>query len=291
MADSAPSTLNEHGGEAPEDLRLEDDYAGPRNLPVDTVTSLDGTVIAYEKSGSGPPVVVIGGGLNDKAMFAPFAHMLSEHYTVYNVDRRGHGDSDYGDPEEYSIHREVEDLAAVIEVAGEPAAVFANCTGGMVAIQAAADGVPMRRLGMYEPPYDSPKATDEQLVELKRLVAAGLREEAVTLFGKDIVGFITDETLEKIKNHPAWQAFVSMAPSAVYDTIISQQHNAVPFDLLPKITVPTLIISGRKSTPSIQEACVTLADRIPDARLIRLPDEGHLYDQRKVAPLMADFFI
>lgn len=290
MTGTVPGAVNDHGGEAPEDLRLTDDYAGPRDLPVEKVTSSDGTAIAYEKSGSGPPVVVIGGGLNDKAMFAPFAHILSGSYTVFNVDRRGHGDSDYGDPDDYSIHREVEDLAAVIEVAGAPAAVFANCTGGMVAVQAAADGVPMRRLGMYEPPYDSPRATDDQLAELRQLVDADRREEAVTLFGRDIVGFITDETLEKIKNHPAWPAFVSMAPSAVYDTIISRQHNAVPFDLLPRITVPTLIISGRRSTPSIQEACGALAEGIPGAGLVRLPDEGHLYDQRKVAPLMADFF-
>ncbi|MEQ4721869.1 alpha/beta fold hydrolase [Nonomuraea sp. B19D2] len=288
MVEAAQAAVDH--GMAPEDLRLENDYAGPRDLPVETVVSADGTRIAFEKSGSGPPVVVIGGGLNDKAMFAPFAHILSGHFTVYNTDRRGHGDSDYGDPETYTIEREVEDLAALVDHIGEPPALFANCTGGMVAIHAAAMGLPLAKLGLYEPPYDSPKATDEQLATLKRLVAEGRREEAVTHFGMSIVGFITEETLAKVKGHPAWQAFLSMAPSAVYDTIISQQHNAIPFALLPQVTTPTLLVSGRKSSVAIQEACVTLAERLPDARLIRLPDEGHLYDQKKVAPLMVEFF-
>ncbi|MGK4584669.1 alpha/beta fold hydrolase [Kitasatospora sp. HPMI-4] len=284
-----PVGSDDHGV-APEGLPLDDDYAGPRDLVVETVVSADGTTIAYEKSGSGPAVVVIGGGLNDRAMFTPFATIMSEWFTVYNYDRRGRGGSELGDPESYAIDREVEDLAAVIGATGEPTAVFANCTGGMIAIRAAAGGVPMTKLGLYEPPYNSPKARPEQLAQLRQFIAEDRREEAVTLFGKDIVRFITEETLENFKQHPAWQAFQSMAPSAIYDAIISVDHNAIPFELLPKVAVPTLILTGSDSSAAIQNACVTLSEEIPDARLIRVEGEGHLFNQKTGAPLFAEFF-
>ncbi|MEV4625756.1 alpha/beta hydrolase [Micromonospora sp. NPDC049523] len=284
-----PAVVDDHGV-APEGLPLDDDYAGPRNLPVEKVLSADGTAIAFERSGSGPAVVVIGGGLNDRAMFTPFASILSEHFTVFNYDRRGRGDSEYGDPEQYTIDREVEDLAAVIEATGEPTAVFANCTGGMIAIRAAAAGVPMSKLGLYEPPYNSPKATPEQVTQLKELIAEDRRDETVTLFAKDIVRFMNDETLDHFKQHPAWQAFVSMSPSTIYDTVISTEHNSIPLESLPQVKVPTLIVRGEDSSAPIKDACLTLSEEIPGARLITLEGEGHLFNQKTGAPLMVEFF-
>lgn len=290
MVDATPATADDRGI-APDGLGLEDDYAGARDLPVEKVVSADGTRIAYEKSGSGPPVVVIGGGLNDKAMFNPFAQLMSRRFTVYNCDRRGRGDSDFGDPERYSIHREVEDLAAVIESIDEPVSVFANCTGGQIALLAAAAGVPMRKLGLYEPPYWSPEATPQQLAQLRQLIAEDRREDTVTLFGRDIVGFLTDDTLEGIKQHPAWQAFLSMAPSTYYDAIISKDHTQIPFEELRRITVPTLVIRGDSTEPGIFGACARIVEEIPHGTLLTMEDAGHLYDQKRVAPLMAEFFL
>lgn len=277
-------------GVAADRIPLDDDYAGPRNLPVETVVSADGTTIAYEVSGSGPAVVVIGGGLNDRAMFAPFAAMLAEDFTVYNYDRRGRGDSGYGDPDQYTIDREVEDLAAVIKATGGPAMVFANCTGAIIAIHAAAAGVPMAKLGMYEPPYEYPRITPENMAKLRKLVIEDRREEAVTLFGVDVVGFLTRDTVEAFKQHPAWAAFESMAPSLIYDAIIDEQHSSIPYQMLPDVTPPTLIMCGCESAQSIQDACATLSEKISDARLIRMEGEGHLFNQRTGAPLFAEFF-
>jgi len=233
---------------------------------------------------------VIGGGLNDRAMFTPFATLLSDRFTVYNYDRRGRGDSGTGDAAHYTLEREVDDLAAVLEAVGEPSHVFANCTGGMIAIHAAAAGVPMLKLGMYEPPYNSPKATRAQMDELATYIAEDRKEEAVTLFARDIVGFITAENLENFKHHPAWQAFQTMVPSTIYDAIISAHHTDIPFALLPQVTAQTLILSGRDSSAAIQEACGTIADGIPDCKLIRLEGEGHLFNQKTGAPIFADFF-
>lgn len=274
---------------APPGLPLAPDYAGEHHSAVKKAISADGTAIAYEVTGTGPAVVVIGGGLNDRVMFTPFVTMMSEHFTIYNYDRRGRGDSDYGDPDNYTIQREVEDLAAVIEAADEPCSVFANCTGAIIAIHAAAAGVPMEKLGMYEPPYSYPSITPDQMRRLRELIAEGRREETVILFGTEVVGFLSPDTVESFKKHPVWQAFISMAPSCVYDAVISEQHSTIPFHLLPQVRVPTLILSGCESPLPIQEACQTLADEIPDAKLIRLEGEGHLLNQQVGTPLFAQF--
>jgi len=288
----AHSTTPSDTGVAPEglDTYLDDDYNAGTGGRLEMVTSADGTPIAVDVSGSGPAVMVIGGGLNDRFMFAVFAEMLADRFTVYNYDRRGRGDSGYGDPDQYTIEREVEDLAAVTELAGEPGRVFANCTGGIVAVHAAAAGVPMAKLAMYEPPYCYPKITPEQMARLKQLLAEDRREEAVTLFGMEVVGFLRPETLENFKRHPAWKGFEANAQSMLYDSIIDEQHSAIPFDLLPKITVPTFLLCGADTAVSIRDALVTLSEEIPDAELVFLEGEGHVPDQRKAAPLVKDFF-
>ncbi len=276
-------------GVATDGLPLNDDYAGTRDLPVETVTSTDGTPIAYEKSGSGPPVVIVGGGLNDRAMFNPLASIMSERFTVFNYDRRGRGDSGYGDPNRYTIDREVEDLAAVLDAVGEPSHVFANCTGGQIAILAAARGVPMARLCLYEPPYWSPEVTPTQLSILKQLIETDRREEAVTLFGRDIVGFLSDDSLEYFKQHPAWQAFESMAPSTYYDAIISKDHSQIPHTELPKIAVPTLVMRGDEGEQEIHDSCARIAAEIPGATLLTMAGCTHLFDQQAWARIMMGY--
>ncbi|NUR47376.1 MAG: alpha/beta hydrolase [Hamadaea sp.] len=286
-------TEDEHGI-APDGLGLDDDYAGERDLPVQQVRSADGTLIAYEKSGRGEPVVVLGGGLNDRGMFYPFANLMSENFTVYNCDRRGRGDSGMGDLDGYVIEREVEDLAAVVEAVekdtGQTPYVFANCTGGQIVILAAAAGVPMKKLGLYEPPYWSRPATTEQIEEIRRLNEAGDHDGAVALFGRDVVGFVTDETIDGFRQHPAWQAFLANAPSTYYDAIISRDHTQIPHEALAKISAPTLIIRGELTVRGIFDAMEKVVDELADAKLVTMEEVGHLYDQKRVAPIMTEFF-
>lgn len=260
-------------------LPLDADYAAGRGLPVEHVTSADGTRIAFERSGTGRPVVIVGGGLNDRAMFRPMAGIMSERFTVVNYDRRGRGASELGDPDAWTLDTEVEDLRAVIDAVGEPCDVFGNCTGGMVAIEAAAAGLPIRRMALYEPPYRSPEATTEQLAVIRGLIDEGRRGEIVELFGRDIVGFISPEKMEYFKQHPAWAAFESMAFSAYYDAIISRDHTGIPFAKLPLMQVPTVIMRGDVGDGGIHDACVQLAEGIPGAQLLTMKDRDHLLDQ------------
>jgi acyltransferase len=262
---------------------------GRRDQAVETVTSIDGVQIAYERSGHGQPVVILGGGLNEKAMFVNLANLMAENFTVFNYDRRGRGHSGDGDPEQYSIDLEIEDLRAVMRAAGDEPNVFANCTGGMIAIPAAARGLPMAKLAVYEPPYAAPEVPAGFMDRLKALLSSGRRGDAVALFQKESVGF-SDETIAHFRAHPVWPAFEALAPTLIYDCTIGTDYGDIPFDQLSQIAVPTLVLDGGDSPAWIRDACETLAREIPDGTHFRVPNEGHLFNQQSGAPLLTDFF-
>ncbi|NIL56397.1 alpha/beta fold hydrolase [Salinispora arenicola] len=261
-----------------------------RDIPLETVTSADGTTIAYQKSGTGPPVVIVGGGLNEKAMHAELAEGLSTNFTVYNYDRRGRGGSGDTVADRYSVDREVEDLAAVIAATGGPSHVFANCTGGMIAVPAAARGVPIAKLAMYEPPFGGPKVPEGYLEELTTLLAADNRTEAVAMFLKWDALF-TDDEVAFFQTHPIWPAFESMAPTMVYDSILSEDADALPTEQLAAITVPSLVLCGNDSIAWMIETCRALADAMPQGQLVSMASTGHLMDDALGAEILTSFFL
>src|SRR5689334_11668776 len=118
---------------------------------METVASADGTPIAYERTGAGPPLVVVNGALADRRASAPVAAVLGQWFTIHAYDRRGLGDS--GDTLPYAVEREIEDLAAVIRAAGGSAHVFGHSSGGILALEATAHGVGVQKLVVYEPPF------------------------------------------------------------------------------------------------------------------------------------------
>ncbi len=131
--------------------------------------SADGTTIAFDRTGDGPPVILVVGAFNDRSTGAPLAEALEGQLTVYNYDRRGRGAS--GDTQPYAIEREVEDLDALIHEAGGAASVFGYSSGANLALEAAARGLDIARLALYETPFlvddtipRPPKDTAAQLV-------------------------------------------------------------------------------------------------------------------------------
>jgi pimeloyl-ACP methyl ester carboxylesterase len=114
-----------------------------------TVTSKDGTRIAFDRSGEGPALILVVGAFNDRATGAPLARSLAPHFTVFNYDRRGRGES--GDTAPYAVEREIEDLDALTAEAGGSAGVFGYSSGAILALRAAAHGRAIPRLAFYEP--------------------------------------------------------------------------------------------------------------------------------------------
>src|SRR5215203_500196 len=155
---------------------------------MDTVTSKDGTTIAFDRLGDGPPVILVCGGSTDRMANAPLAELLAEHFTVFNYDRRGRGDS--GDAAPYAVEREVEDLDAVIDAGGGSAFVYGTSSGGALALEAAASGLAITKLAMWEPPFsldESSRPPQDQVERYDEMISAGHRGDAVEYFMTKVV--------------------------------------------------------------------------------------------------------
>src|SRR5712691_4903736 len=195
------------------------------------VISKDGTPIAFDQSGEGPPVILVVRAFNDLSTRAPLAAQLSEHFTVFNYDRRGRGAS--GDRTPYAIEREIEDLAALITEAGGSSSVFGYSSGAVLALKAAASGLAISRLALYEPPFPVddgfPKLARDVSARLTELISSGRRGEAVELFQTEMVG-IPAEIVAQLRHAPFRPALETIAHTLVYEaTLLSDLP--MPFPL------------------------------------------------------------
>jgi pimeloyl-ACP methyl ester carboxylesterase len=155
---------------------------------VNTVRSADGTHIAFDRLGEGRPVILVTGASISRAIHAQLAELLAGDFTVFNYDRRGRGDT--GDTPPYRTEREVEALDAVITEAGGTAAVFGNSSGAVLALRAAAAGLPVTKLALWEPPFmvdpEAPRRQQEYVTQLAQLLDAGRRGGAMELFMRTV---------------------------------------------------------------------------------------------------------
>ncbi|OLR91159.1 alpha/beta fold hydrolase [Actinokineospora bangkokensis] len=248
---------------------------------MEKTSSADGTEIAFEVLGSGPPVVLVGGAFQTRLSHLALAHQLAGEFTAVVYDRRGRGDS--GDSPRYAVDREVEDLLAVISAAGGGARVFGMSSGAVLALRAAAAAVPVVRLAAYEPPFlpSSPTFADEQSAR----IAAGDRAAAVRAFLR--VTGVPDEGIDQTAQTPAWSYLVDLAHTLPYDARI------VGDGTLPDLsatTVPTLIAHGTASPTTMVDAARATAEAVPGSRLLPLPDQTHHVDEAVLGPALLDFF-
>ena len=253
------------------------------------VTSADGTAIAYEQLGSGSPVVLVNAAFNDRSGLAPLAEVLASAFTVFNYDRRGRGDS--GDTPPYEVAREIEDLAAVIAAAGGSAAVFGYSSGATLALKAAASGVPIAKLALYEPPFlvdDSRNPVPPDLPEqLAKLIDAGRRGEAVELYQTEYVG-IPKELAAQMRHAPFRPALEAIAHTLVYDATIVGDLS-LPAELVASITTPTLVMGGEDSPPVLRSAARAVADALGAGVLRTLAGQNHEISPAPTAAALREF--
>jgi pimeloyl-ACP methyl ester carboxylesterase len=267
---------------------------------LETTKSADGTVIAYDRTGDGPPLVVVVGAFCDRKTFVPPAS-LSSRFTVCTFDRRGRGDS--GDTPPYSPDREIADLAAVIEAVAGPGAlaagslnsgpfVFGHSSGAALALRAAARGVPMAAVVAYEAPFVIPgsrKVAEDPSGRITALVAAGRRGDAVRYWMTDVTG-APAEILPMMENSPAWPGLEAMAHTLVYDLALTGDQG-VPVDVLGKVTVPVLVLGGANSPDWFHRTVQATTDAIPGARLIMLDGQDHGAPPEVITPVLTEFFL
>jgi pimeloyl-ACP methyl ester carboxylesterase len=259
---------------------------------METVTSKDGTRIAYDVLGQGPPLVIVNGALSVRTFtFArKMAEELAKSFRVYNYDRRGRGDSTDAQP--YSVQREVEDLAALCKAAGGKPFVFGLSSGAALALEAAASGVPMAGLLAYEPPYtqaDPNDKTDAAGFEptLKDFVAAGKRDAAVAYFLRTVG--VPGVAVAIMKLLPMWKVMRGVAHTLPYDAAVMDGFK-VPTARLAKVKAPTWLVAGAKTTPSLKLAAAAAAKAVPGAQHRLLPKSNHGVKPAAIAPLLREAF-
>ena len=277
---------------------------------METTKSADGTVIAFDRLGEGPALVVTLGAFCDRKTFVPPADLMAR-FTVVTWDRRGRGDS--GDTAPYSPDLEVADLAAVISAAGGPLAgvgagsgagswagsgswagafVYGHSSGAALTLRAAWSGVPMAAQVAYEAPFIIPGTREvptDPSATITSLVEAGRRGDAVRFWMTDVVR-LPAQMVAAMEGAPFWSGLEAMTPTLPYDLALTA-YQGVPADELAKITMPVLVLGGGNSPDWFRQTVQATAAAIPGARLVTLEGQDHGAPPEVLTPVLTEFFL
>jgi pimeloyl-ACP methyl ester carboxylesterase len=259
-----------------------------------TVTSKDGTRIAYTRHGEGAPLILVDGALCSRK-FGPMGKLvplLAPHFTVYTYDRRGRGTS--GDTPPYAAEREIEDIAALIAEAGGSAMLFGVSSGAALVLDAAKRGSGITKIALYEPPFIVDATRDPMpedfLPRLREHIDAGRPGDAVKMFMR-FVG-APPVVVSVMRFTPVWGKLKAVGPTLPYDlTIMAGRQSGRPLDPeeFAGITVPACVLAGGKSPDWMRNGNRALADVLPDARHEVLPGQTHMVKAPVVAPVLVEF--
>jgi pimeloyl-ACP methyl ester carboxylesterase len=253
------------------------------------VISRDGTAIAYDKKGQGPTLILVLGALNKRGSGKKLAALLADSFTVISYDRRGRGDST--DTSTYTVEKEIEDIAALIDELGGSANLYGHSSGAILALLAAEKlGTKVTGLALYEVPYnDDPEAqkTSEAYRHgLSGLLAADRWGDAVALFVKSVG--VSDKQIAAMERLPMWKGLTAMAPTLAYDTIELME-------LYPKtdthgIETPALVLYGAASPAFMARTTQKLSEAMPNASLRALEGQTHDVKAGVLAPVLMEYF-
>jgi pimeloyl-ACP methyl ester carboxylesterase len=255
-----------------------------------TTQSKDGTTIAYDVHGSGPPLVYITGASGFRS-FLPIrldAKAFAKEFTVYSYDRRGRGAST--DTQPWAVEREVEDIAALIEAAGGRADLYGHSSGAVLALEAAIRlGDKVRKVVMYDASNvssEDEKAEYDQLGrQVRALLEAGRNAQAMTTFLKGIG--MPRPFVAGLRLMPGWRTMVKLAPTLAYDIALTRE--LPPVERAAKLTEPVLVAVGEKSPPQLHRVADQLVAAIPEASFVSLAGQDHLVSARVLRPVLASF--
>lgn len=263
-----------------------------------TTTSADGTTIAYDRRGTGPAVILVGGA-NQYRSFDPrtaqIADLLAAHgYTVVHYDRRGRGGS--ADTAPYATEREVEDIAALIREVGGSAMLYGMSSGAVLVLDAIAAGLPVTKAALYEPPFivDDSRAPlpDDYREHLDALVAADRRGDAAEYFLTVGVG-VPAQIVAGMRQAPIWPGFEAVAHTLPYDAALMDgllDNRPLPKDRWAAVTIPVFIGNGDPGRQQMQSAADALAELLPDARRATFEGQDHGIEPAVIVPALAEFY-
>jgi pimeloyl-ACP methyl ester carboxylesterase len=261
---------------------------------MNTVRSSDGTTIAFDRTGSGPPLVLVPGATADRSAATSVAALLAEHFTVFAYDRRGRGDS--GDTAPYSVERELEDLEALNAEAGGSMFLFGHSSGAVLALDAVAGGLAVEKLALYEPPFivddGRPPLPGDYVAHLDELVSAGRRGDAFAYFLEAAIQ-LPPEAIDGMRQEEMWPYLEAVAHTIAYDGRIMEPFMkgvSLPADQWASVKVPTLVMDGGDSPEWQHHAVQALVDVLPDAQLRTLDGQTHGPADDVLVPVLVEFF-
>lgn len=266
-------------------------------MTTEWATSADGTRLAFERTGTGPVLVLVDGAFCYRE-FGPardVATALEDAFTVVIYDRRGRGES--GDTLPYAPEREFEDLRAVIDAVGGDAFVMGQSSGAGLAYRAAASGVPMRKLIGYEAPWvglrtNKDGSTKNYHADLDRLIDTGANAKAISYFMVDMIGaprFVP--LMMRVMAAKEWRKLLAVAPTLRYDAAVMGATFEAPAEELPRVTVPTLALCGSKGAPAMLAAQERIAQLVPGAEHAVLEGQTHQVSPAALRPQFLRFLL
>ena len=257
-----------------------------------TVTSADGTTIDYDAHGSGPAVILIGGASQYRAIdprTTEIAKRLAgDGFAAVDYDRRGRGRS--SDTRPWSLDREVEDLAALIEATGAPAALYTSSSGAAIALAAVTSGIAVSALALYEPPYFAGSDGREHIATLRRMLDEGKHDEA-TRYNLTVIIGLPGEAVDQMAEALWWPGMVAVAPTLVYDHQASHDIETDPDwrARWARVTVPTVVYSGDRTFPGLPEAADAVAAALSNAQRRVLAGQDHGPAPEVIVPELVKF--
>lgn len=250
-----------------------------------------GDAVAYDRYGSGPTLIFIAGALPFRAMdpdttaTAEKAAGLGLTTVVY--DRLGRGESQVDG--EIHLDRELAAISALIDVAGGSAALCGHSSGSSIALAAAASGLPVTALALWEAPLEPEAGGSRAWVEqVERLLQAGDLEGALRHYTKDI----PPEILAFIFNSPLFEVMVAQAGSLRADGESLLWTESAPLnELCAGIRIPVTALVGHTTLPIMEAAADAIVAAIPGATTRRIPGANHSWDVDAMAAELASLVL
>jgi pimeloyl-ACP methyl ester carboxylesterase len=268
----------------------------PQIAKVEKVRSKDGTIIAFERVGSGLSLILVDGAFGQRAMDSDKTNLakqpaMMEHFTVFRYDRRGRGEST--DTLPFAVQREIEDIEALIDEGGGSAYLYGISSGAALAFEAAlALGKKVKKLALYEPPYNDEEKSRKNWVNYRKKLKEVLPDrkgDAVAAFMM-LLG-MPAEHLEGMRQSPMWPMMEKIAHTLEYDAAAMGTEAAVPVEKAKQVKVPTLVMDGsRTEWPFMHVTAKTLAKTIPNAEHRIVQGQTHEVSAEALAPVLIEFF-
>lgn len=249
-----------------------------RSAQLVSILSKDCTPIGLWKTGSGPAVLAVHGTAADHSAWDAVVPLLADSFTVYAIDRRGRGAS--GDAVNYSIEREFDDVAAIVDALPGPVHLYGHSFGGTCAAEAALRSRNLASLILYEggpKPRGFRFIPDDFIAQLELLIESGKREEAVSTFMVKGAG-VAHHELDVLRRSPAWPARLAAAHTIPRELRAINEYGA-EMDSFAVIEVPVLLLVGSETEARRRAIATALTRVLPNSRVTELAGQRHAAHQ------------